>query len=175
MVHPADPHFVNFDFLGKATRFAEDIHKVIDHAPLFDELSFQEIEALCEFMVCYAAPRGSVLMSEGQGGDFLVVLLTGEVAVSKSGDDGNARLVATVGPGAALGEMSMIDSQPRFATCTATQPIDFAVLSRKALNDILVSLPRLGNKFLLLLLQLMAKRLREASIQLLPHLGPSAV
>ena len=126
-------------------------------------------------MVCYAAPRGSVLMSEGQGGDFLVVLLTGEVAVSKSGDDGNARLVATVGPGAALGEMSMIDSQPRFATCTATQPIDFAVLSRKALNDILVSLPRLGNKFLLLLLQLMAKRLREASIQLLPHLGPSAV
>lgn len=167
--------FAGFECLGKATRFAEEIHEVIDHAPLFDELSFQEIEALCEFMVCYAAPRHSLLMREGDSGDFLLVLLTGQVNVAKLSEDGSERSIAIVGPGAALGEMSMIDGQERFATCISTEPVDFAVLSRKALNDILVTTPRLGNKFLLLLLQLMAKRLREASVQLLPHLGPSVV
>lgn len=71
--------------------------------------------------------------------------------------------------------MSIIDGGARFATCIATEPADFAVLDRKALNDILVSLPRLGNKILLLLLQLMAQRLRDTGLRLLPHLESSIV
>jgi CRP/FNR family transcriptional regulator, cyclic AMP receptor protein len=167
--------FPEFQFLGSATRFAEEIHEVIDHAPLFDELSFAEIEALCGFMVCYAAPRNGILLNEGEQGDFLVVLLTGHVDVQKVDADGTSKTIASVGPGASLGEMSMIDSQRRFATCVATEPCDFAVLSHKALNDILVTLPRLGNKFLLLLLQLMTARLRDVSTRLLPNIGPASV
>lgn len=175
MEHNHDPHFAGFEYLGNAMRFAEEIHEVIDHAPLFDELSFIEIETLCQFMVCYAAPRGSVLMREGDTGDFLIVLLTGRAEVLKTNTAGETTKIAEVGPGASLGEMSMIDGQTRFATCLSTEPVDFAVLDRKALNDILISLPRLGNKFLLLLLQLVVGRLREASTRLLPHIGPLAV
>jgi hypothetical protein len=40
---------------------------------------------------------------------------------------------------------------------------------------VLVSQPRLGNKLLLLLLQLMAKRLRDSGASLLPHIGSSVV
>lgn len=167
-----EPHFSDFEFLGGAMRFAEEIHEVIDHAPLFDELNFQEIEALCSFMVCYAAPRGSVLMREGEVGDFLIVLLTGRADVIKQFGSSEEKKIAEVGPGASLGEMSMIDSKVRFATCISTEPVDFAVLDRKALNDLLISLPRLGNKFLLLILQLVVERLRDASTRLLPHIGP---
>jgi len=71
--------------------------------------------------------------------------------------------------------MSLIDGQTRFATCISTEPVDFAVLDRKALNEVLVSQPRLGNKLLLLLLQLMAKRLRDSGASLLPHIGSSVV
>jgi len=49
------------------------------------------------------------------------------------------------------------------------------VLDRKALNEVLVSQPRLGNKLLLLLLQLMAKRLRDSGANLLQHTGSSVV
>jgi CRP-like cAMP-binding protein len=71
--------------------------------------------------------------------------------------------------------MSLIDGQARFATCISTEPVDFAVLDRKALNEVLVSQPRLGNKLLLLLLQLMAKRLRDSGANLLQHIGSSVV
>ena len=174
-----EPHihsaFAGFECLGKATRFAQDILEVIDHVSLFEEFSAQEFEALCDFMVCYTAPRHGVLIRERDFGDFLVILLTGKVDVVKQAKDGSTKFIAAVGPGSSLGEMSLIDGQARFSTCIAAEPVDFAVLDRKALNDILVTQPRLGNKLLLLLLQLMATRLRDASGRLLPHIGSSVV
>lgn len=170
-----DNAFAGFECLGKATRFAEEIHEVIDRVPLFEDFGSQEFRALCDFMVCYAAPRQSVLIREGDVGNFLIVLLTGKVDVVKQAGDGSMKLIASLGPGALFGEMSLIDGQARFATCISTEPVDFAVLDRKALNDVLVTLPRLGNKFLLLLLQLMTRRLRDSSTRLLPHLGASVV
>ncbi len=175
MENHRDSLFAGFECLGKATRFAEEIHEVIDRVPLFEEFGFPEFEALCDFMVCYAAPRHGVLIREGDSGDFLIVLLTGKVDVVKQASDGSTKFLASAGPGASLGEMSMIDGQARFATCIASEPVDFAVLDRKALNDVLVTLPRLGNKLLLILLQLMAKRLRDSSARLLPHIGASVV
>ena len=171
MEHPIHSAFDSFDYLGRATLFAQEIHEVINRVSLFEEFSFPEFEALCSYMVCYTAPRHGVLIREGDSGDFLVILLTGMVA----GLLCMVSFIAAVGPGASLGEMSLIDGQARFATCISTEPVDFAVLDRKALNEVLVSQPRLGNKLLLLLLQLMAKRLRDSGASLLPHIGSSVV
>jgi hypothetical protein len=55
------------------------------------------------------------------------------------------------------------------------EPTDFAVLSRHDLSQVVASMPRLGNKFLLLLLQVMATRLRDASNAMLPHMAGSWV
>ena len=175
MEHPIHSAFDSFDYLGRATLFAQEIHEVINRVSLFEEFSFPEFEALYSYMVCYTAPRHGVLIREGDSGDFLVILLTGKVDVIKQASDGSTKFIAAVGPGASLGEMSLIDGQARFATCISTEPVDFAVLDRKALNEVLVSQPRLGNKLLLLLLQLMAKRLRDSGASLLPHIGSSVV
>jgi len=40
---------------------------------------------------------------------------------------------------------------------------------------VLVDRPRLGSKFLLILLQLMTRRLREAQVRLLPHIVSAAL
>ncbi len=157
--------------LGRASQFAEDIREIINQAPFFDELSPEEILDLCEFMVCYSIRQGGVLIREGDAGDFLVIILTGTVNVVKEKEDGSRRILATVGPGATLGEMALVDNDVRFATCIANEQVDFALIDRNALNDILHEHPRLGNKLLLLLLSLMAKRLRDADIQLVPHLS----
>ncbi|MBK9022025.1 MAG: cyclic nucleotide-binding domain-containing protein [Sulfuritalea sp.] len=80
-----------------------------------------------------------------------------------------------VGPGASLGEMSLINGKPRFATCIAREPTDIAVLTRDTIYDILVLHPSLGNKILLILLQITSQRLRETSDRLLPFLGGAAI
>lgn len=161
--------------LGKATQFAEDIQEIITQAPFFDALETAEIKNLCEFMDCYTIRRGGLLIREGDAGDFLLIILTGTVNVTKNREDGGHRVLATVGPGATVGEMAIVDNGIRFASCIANEEVDFAVLDRDALNAILHEDPQLGNKLLLMLLTLMTKRLRETGSRLVPHLGEAIV
>ncbi len=118
-------------------------------------------------MQCYAAPRDFKLISEGDAGDFLLLILTGSVEVTKQNDDGVV-VIANVGVGSTLGEMSMIDGNVRFASCTTLVPTDFAVLTRDSFNNVLIQMPRLGNKLLLTLLQTTTSRLRETCERLVP-------
>ena len=156
-------------------RFVDEIHDITHHAPLFKGLSSQEIKAMCAFMNCYAAKRDSVLVREGESGSSLLLVLTGRVSVVKRTPDGGRIRIATVIPGQTLGEMSLIDGRPRFASCIAEGPVDYAVLTRAGLDEILMVQPRLGNKLLLLLLGVFTDRLRKMVGIALPHLSEHAV
>ena len=138
----------------------------IEHVKLFEDFSKDEIEALCRFMICYAAPTGYRLLNEGDEGDFMLLILTGKVSILKQAESGEDLHLAIAIPGMSLGEMSLIDGSPRSASCDCLVPTDFAVVDRTALNAILVKMPRLANKLLLVLLQLMTSRLRHTSAEL---------
>jgi len=158
--------FPSLEFLGSASKYVSEIFDLIDHIPIFEDLKLSEVESLCGFMDCFGAPRDTTLFTDGQEGHFLLIILTGKIQVVK-----HARIIATVGPGATLGEMSLIDGEPRFASCITVEPTDFAILTRQAMIDIMLNMPRLGNKLLLVLLQMMTRRLRETSNNLLPHIA----
>lgn len=160
--------------LGCASEFEDEILAIVDNIPLFGDLNRTEVSELCRNMECFGAKRGDVITTEDDDGDFLGIILTGEVGVFKRGPDGGTKLLSVVGPGASLGEMSLIDGKPRFATCIAREPTDIAVLTRDTIYDILVLHPSLGSKFLLLLLQINLERLRETSDRLLPFIGTDA-
>lgn len=164
-----------FTPLGSASRYEDEILGIIDHILLFEDLRPAEVSRLCAKMECYCAKRGDVIMKENDDGDFLVIILTGEVAVVKQGGSGGDKQLAVVGPGASLGEMSLINGKPRFATCIALEPTDIAVLTRDTIYDILVLHPSLGNKVLLILLQITSQRLRETSDRLLPFIGSATI
>jgi CRP-like cAMP-binding protein len=85
------------------------------------------------------------------------------------------KLITSVGPGAIVGEMSLVDGQKRNASCVTREPTDFAVLRRGALNILLKRSPALGARFLLVLLTEMTRRLREANQRLLPFIAPATV
>ncbi len=154
--------------LGMADKFVDDILEIINHIKLFEGFSVDEVRVLCHYMECYAAPRNYTLLQEGDDGDYLLLLLSGGVEVRKRMPGQGEKLIAEIGVGATLGEMSMIDGNPRYASCITTVPTDFAIFKRESLNDILVQMPRLGNKFLLILLQLMTSRLRNTCERFLP-------
>lgn len=65
------------------------------------------------------APAGSTLFEEGDPADGVAVILDGSVEVLKQG-----RVLATLGPGAVLGELSMfVPSASRTATARATSSV----------------------------------------------------
>lgn len=161
--------------LGSASHYEDEIFGIIDHILLFEDLGRTEVSELCSKMECFCAKRGDVIMREDDDGDFLSIILTGEVAVVKAGENDEVKQLAVVGPGASLGEMSLINGKPRFATCIAKEPTDIAVLTRDTIYDILVLHPSLGNKVLLILLQITSQRLRETSNRLLPFIGKPVI
>lgn len=152
-------------YLGGADQYEEEIFEIIEDIKIFEAFSLDEVRTLCQLMQCYAAPKDMTLLKEGDAGDFLILILTGSVEVTKTISTGEVKLISQVGVGATLGEMSMIDGCPRFASCVTVLPTDFAVLTRETLNDVLLQMPRLGNKLLLTLLQTMSIRLRDAIVQ----------
>lgn len=148
--------------LGRAERYLDEILEILYQIRLFDDFSMDEIKVLCHYLHCYAAPRDYLLLEEGKEGDFLLLLLTGSAEVRKYVPGIGNEKVADILPGTTVGETSMIDGRPRLVSCVTTAPADVAVLTRDALNSLLLQAPRLGNKFLLTLLQMLSGRLREA-------------
>ena len=175
MTNTANPLFARLENLGGASAYVEEIQDILITQSLFEGFSRPECAQLCDYMECFGAPSRSLVLREADRGDFLIVILTGRINVVKSDAVGRSKVIAQVGPGDFLGEMALFDDQPRFATCITTEPTDFAVLTRTGLNDILIDHPRLGNKLLLTLLQLMTERLRDAVVRMLPTLAGSVV
>jgi len=63
---PAD-----FDCLGSATEFADDIHEIFSNFGLVEGPDTSETLLLCNFMVCYSAPRGAKLVQQGEVGNYM--------------------------------------------------------------------------------------------------------
>jgi CRP/FNR family transcriptional regulator, cyclic AMP receptor protein len=157
----------HLESLGDATQFAPQMHALIPKCPLLENFSQPETVLLANFMVVYRAAPGAEIIREGEGGDFMLMLLEGRIEVHKRDRWNTPQVLAAVESGRTLGEMSMIDGEPRFATCVAVEPSLIAVLDRESLARIIVEQPLLGAKILMELVLMLSHRLRATSQRLL--------
>jgi len=155
---------------GKGTAIAEEIFALVGRSPFFAELSREDISIMAGYMDVYRAQAGETLIRENDGGDFMLLLVSGAVDIFKRGMSGEQQHMTNVGPGMTLGEMSMIDGEPRFATCIATEPTSFAVLHRDDMAKIILDHPSLGSKILVKLVSMLSARLRQTSARLLQYM-----
>lgn len=160
--------------LGAASAFVNEFIEAVREQSNFDIYTEAETALLSEYLECFGVPRDSYVLTEGDEGDFLAILLTGKAAVLKS-RGGSNHVVQVLQPGDMIGEMSLVDGQPRFASCVTTEPSDFALMTGENLNALLADHPRLGNKFLLMLLRISTARLRQATLLALPNFNSVSV
>jgi len=156
--------------LGDAVQFAGRIHGLITFSPLFENFNLTEILLLSQFMQVYRTGPGVEIIREGEAGDFMVFLIEGQIEVFKQDQWNAPRLMALIAPGESFGEMSMIDGEPRFASCIAAEPCMIAVLSRDSLARIILEQTTLGAKILMELVLMLSQRLRQTSSKLLAYM-----
>ena len=156
--------------VGRASEFSDEIHALMARTPLFSGLDIDETRKLGAFMYVYEAPAGITLITEGETGDFMMLLMTGMIDVLRRNRYNYPSRIAVAHAGHALGEMSMFDGEPRFASCVTLEYSRIAVLTRDALMLVLNDEPKLGNKILLKLVQLLSDRLRQTSAKLVSYL-----
>jgi len=161
------PHL---EHAGDATQFAIKMHTMIGVSPLFEQFSLAEIRLMGHFMQVYRAQAGQEIIREGEPGDFMMIVVEGRIEVFKQDQWNAPRLIAVVEPGKTIGEMSMIDGEPRFATCVAVEPTTIAALSADHLARIILEQPILGAKILMQLALMLSQRLRQTSLRLLEYL-----
>jgi CRP/FNR family cyclic AMP-dependent transcriptional regulator len=161
----------HLEYLGDATKFALQIHALIPKCTLLENFAPAEVRLLAHFMVVYRAEPGVEIIREGDGGDFMLMVVEGKVEVHKRDRWNTQQLLALVEAGRTLGEMSMIDGEARFATCIAVEPTLVAVLDRENLARIIVEQPLLGAKILMELVLMLSQRLRATTGRLLGMLN----
>jgi len=156
--------------VGRASEFYDELHALMAKTPLFSGLDVDETRKLGAFMYVYEAPPGVTMISEGEAGDYMMLLMSGMIDVLRRNRYNYPSRIAVAHAGHALGEMSMFDGEPRFASCVTLEYSRIAVLTRDALMLVLNDEPKLGNKILLKLVQLLSERLRQTSAKLVSYL-----
>jgi CRP-like cAMP-binding protein len=143
---------------------------------LLEDLTPAEADTLGRLMPTVRAHAGQALITEGEVGEWMLLLLEGTVDVIKRGEDtGESSRLAVVKEGASIGEMSMLDSAPRYASCIAIEDVRAGVLTREAIAHLIQDHPAIGAKILVKLTQLLAQRLRNTSnrlVKVLQHREP---
>jgi len=147
---------------------------LLQESALLSDFTPAEADVLGESMLLVRAPPGLLLIAEDEASDWMMLLLRGTVDVGKrkvgagsDGDEpGDTTRLAVLREGAAIGEMSMFDGEPRYASCWALSEVEAAVISRAAVGRLIKAQPAVGAKLLVKLTQLLAQRLRNTSNQL---------
>ncbi len=165
--------FAHFEQLGTATRgdVVQRVLEIIEIIHLFDDFEREDILALLAQMNCYRVHAESPIIFEDEPGDFMMLLLSGSVDIVKKDSDGIYQQLGIIGPGKVVGEMSLVDDEPRSAGCIAGTEVEFAVLDRDGLRRILAESPTVGCKLLMVLLLMSNARLRDISGRLADQLG----
>ncbi len=135
---------------------------VLSRAPMFAALDPEAAAALRSSMDTVNLNKGQVLFNEGERGERLYIITDGKMKLGHTSSDGRESLLAVLGPGELLGELSLFDPGPRTATATALSETSLMGLGHNALRPWLTGRPEVAEA----LLQALALRLRRTNEQM---------
>ena len=133
------------------------------------QLSRDEGKVVVSFMAPKKIAEGTTFMKEGDARDtgYMMLLLDGEVTIESISVSRTEPVTVTVlGPGSLIGEMGLVDGEPRSASCTATTDISCAILTRAALEKLMDENPRVGAKLMMAVSLRIAERMRDTAEKL---------
>lgn len=87
-------------------------------------------------------PAGQIVFREGQPGDAFYIIVSGRVSVTKQFPDG-PRVLGSMGPGDAFGEIALLDNSPRTATLRSEQAAMLLRLPREQFDQLIERAPGL--------------------------------
>ena len=127
----------------------------LDHlarVPLFATCSTKDLQKIAKASDEIAVKAGTTLVDQGQQGREAFIVVDGTAAVKRNG-----RKITTLGPGAVIGELSLLDRGPRTATVTADTDMTVLVIDQRNFAGVIDQVPALADK----LLATLAGRIRD--------------
>ena len=104
--------------------------------PFFGELPDTELQAISEQLHRERYLKGQVIFSEGEEGDALYLIESGQVQVV-TGPSSDEKILAYLGPGNFFGELALLLDEPRSATVRVVIDVEVWVLRKHDLEAML--------------------------------------
>ncbi len=103
--------------------------------PMFADLSRKELRHLAAVCMPKSYPRGSAIIEEGKAGLGMFIITSGRVEVYKGQGD-QKQVLTTREAGGILGEMSLIDNQPRWASVVSLEHTKCLLITRDSFHSL---------------------------------------
>lgn len=152
--------------MGKTTNMVDFAAELLTAPGAMMRLSLQEASVVVSYMQPRVFSQGTIVIKEGDKNntDYMVLVLDGEVTVENIlVSRTTAVTTAVLGAGSLLGEMGIVDGEPRSATCIATTTVRAAIFTRSALERLIIEQPAIGAKFMMSISLRIAQRLRDTA------------
>jgi len=142
----------------------------IEAFEMFSGLDGVALRALATHLILRDYAEGDVIFREGQRGDWMGFLVSGEIRIQKESGGHEMRAVAIESRARSIGEMALIDNEPRSATCTALHPSRLLILSKAHFERMAAERPAVALSVILPVARLLSRRLRMTSGRLVEFL-----
>jgi len=142
---------------------ADVVGEALSKIKLFTGIHPEGIERLTAVCSEESYRVGDVIFREGEVGDKLYLILEGKVRISREVSGMGEEALAVLAPGAAFGEMSLIDDYPRSADARVHERCRLLVLTKGALEDLLFLDKDLAYEILWNFVKTLSARLRETN------------
>ena len=131
----------------------------LKRVPLFADLAPADLKDVAAIAREHLYTDGEMIAEEGEVGDEMHIIVSGEMRVMFQGDADRPKELARRRPGDAVGEMSIISQQPRMASLIAVGDVRVLTIEQKQFEGVLRERPETR----LAVLRVLSNRLRDAS------------
>ena len=129
-------------------------------AGLFQDLDEEALEGVAELCRKVDFRAGEYIFREGDEGDGLYIVETGQVRISRNVPGAGEEALTVLKRGACFGEMSVLDRSARSTDAIANSRCTLVMLTRDDFSMMLESDIELANKVLWSVVRLLCERLR---------------
>lgn len=134
------------------------IEKIISNARIFGSLTGKDIKTLTGMGERRQWAKGGQIISQGDEGNALYLILSGKVKVVLYGEEGKEIVLSIMKEGDVFGEMALFDGEPRSASVEAIEDVECFIIHGEDILKYIKTRPIVALNFLAHL----SKRLREA-------------
>jgi CRP/FNR family cyclic AMP-dependent transcriptional regulator len=133
----------------------------------FQSLNAEQIAAFAVHLEEVPLSPGEVLFKQGDLGDSFYLLRSGQILIKLGAPAQDDRTLATLGPGAILGELGPLVNTPRTATAIASASSNLWRISTRAFHDALQRGDAWAISFLLATAQVLGRRVMGMNDELI--------
>lgn len=148
----------------------ETFHEFIRRVAMFKDFNDEEIDEILRIMNRIQVHPMQVIAKEGEIGDRMFLVREGVVQVKRILPGGREMILARLSSGMVIGEMSLMDDEPRSAHLVAESEGVLYAMRRRDLDDLKAEMHPAAYKLLRSIATICCERLREVNDQIQRYL-----